>query len=85
MAKGLIEEFKIPFVQEQVKLKDIYSESESKALLTILKKNDFLMLRDSAIIWLLATTGARAKELRNITINNVDLDRRVITLQCNQE
>ncbi|MBN7581308.1 site-specific integrase [Clostridium beijerinckii] len=66
-------------------MKDIYSESESKALLTILKKNDFLMLRDSAIIWLLATTGARAKELRNITINNVDLDRRVITLQCNQE
>ncbi len=80
MSKGLIQEFKIPFVQEQLKLKDIYSDSELKLLLTMPKKNDFITLRDSAIIWLLATTGVRAKELRNIKINNVDLDRRVITL-----
>lgn len=80
MGGGLICEFKIPFVKEQIKLKDIYSDNELTALLTIPKKNDFLTLRDSTIIWLLATTGVRTKELRNISINNVDLDRRIVTL-----
>lgn len=44
------------------------------------KKRDFVAIRKWSIIWTLASTGIRARELRKLKIKNVDLVNRIITV-----
>jgi integrase/recombinase XerD len=79
--KGYItEDFQIPTVKVQETHKEIYSEIELNSLLDKPKKRDFVEIRTWAIIWTFASTGIRARELRELKVSNVDLFNRVITV-----
>ena len=78
--KGYIyNDFLIPFRKEQEKFKEIYSPDELQTLLVRPKGNNFVSIRDWAIVWVLASTGVRSKELRCLKIKGVDLYNRSIT------
>lgn len=79
--KGYIkEDFIIPVLKEQETFKEIYTEDEMKLLLSKPKKKDFTTMRTWTIIWTFASTGVRARELRELKVKNVDLLNRTITV-----
>lgn len=81
MKKGYIQEdFEIPFVKYQETFKQIYTEDELSTLLTKPKDKTFNNIRTWAIIWTLASTGIRAKELRQLKVMNVNMLDRVIAV-----
>lgn len=73
-------DFKMPYLKTQEKFKEIYTEDELNTLLKSPHKKNFVDVRNWAIIWTLASTGIRAKELRNLKVGNVDLINRGITV-----
>lgn len=72
--------FSIPYLKVQETFKDIYTEEELNVLLTPPKNKNFVDIRNWAIIWTLASTGIRAKEIRNLKVCNLDLINRCITV-----
>lgn len=79
MKKGyILEDFLIPEVKEQEVIKEIYTDEELHDLLEKPKKHDFVEIRTWAILWTLASTGIRARELRELLVKNVDLLNRTI-------
>lgn len=62
-----------------VKLILIIRDEETKLVLDTCKGADFVQLRDEAIIRLLYNTGARLSEVANLKLDDVDLDRDVVT------
>ena len=76
----ILNQFAMPFVKGQETFKDIYSDDEIKTLLETPNKKDFITTRTYTIIWLLASTGIRARELRELKICNVDMINRAITV-----
>lgn len=83
MKKGyILEEFEIPQVKEQEVIKDIYTLDELKTLLERPKKRNFVTIRTWAILWTFASTGIRARELRELKIKGVNLLDRTITVNA---
>lgn len=76
----ILNDFKIPFIKGQETFKEIYSDEELKVLLDTPNKKDFITTRTHTIIWVLASTGIRARELRELSIKNVDMINRAITV-----
>jgi integrase/recombinase XerD len=76
----ILEDFIIPEVKGQETLKTIYSQDELKRLLDTPKKRDFVTIRTWTIIWTLASTGIRARELRELKIKGIDILNRTITV-----
>jgi len=74
-------EFKV--IQSQEKIKDIYTTEELRVLLKKpdIKRRGFAEIRNWTIINFLLATGARANELRNVMVKDVDMDNDVIKLQ----
>ncbi len=77
----IAEDFIAPVVQEEKKIKEIYTPEELHDLLEKPKKRDFTAIRTWAIIWTLASTAIRARELRELKIKNVNLLDRTIAVQ----
>ncbi len=75
----ILEKFAIPFIKGQETFKEIYTDDEIKVLLEIPNMKDFVTTRTHTIIWVLASTGLRARELRELRIKNVDMINRAIT------
>ncbi|APF23385.1 tyrosine-type recombinase/integrase [Clostridium butyricum] len=73
------DDFPIPFRKVQEKIKEIYTQEELQSLLIRPKGNNFVAIRDWAIVWVLASTGVRSKELRCLKIKGVDLYNRSMT------
>ncbi|WP_411682454.1 tyrosine-type recombinase/integrase [Clostridium thailandense] len=81
MKKGyILEEFLIPEVKEQEVIKEIYTNEELHDLLEKPKERDFVELRTWTIIWTFASTGIRARELRELLVKNVDLYNKTINV-----
>lgn len=80
--KGYIKD-KIEFTHlvEQEHIKEIYTNKELELLLTRPKNNSFAQYRTWVIINLLLASGIRAKELRELQIQDVDLDNAIINLR----
>lgn len=78
--RDILQDFLMPCLKEQETFKEIYSQEELGKLLQKPKKQNFITLRTYTIIWTLASTGIRARELRELKVNNVDLFSRVITV-----
>jgi integrase/recombinase XerD len=78
--KGYLKDFEIPQVKFQETFKDIYTQEELIELLRKPKKSDFITIRTWAMIWTFASTGLRARELRELRIKNVDMFNRTITV-----
>lgn len=76
----ILDDFLIPQVKGQQTIKEIYSPEELKTLLNKPKKRDFVTVRTWTVIWTLASTGIRSRELRELKIKNVDLLNRAITI-----
>ena len=76
----IIEDFMVPIIKGQETFKEIYTDSEMKSLLEPPKKKDFVTQRTFAIIWVFASTGIRARELRELKVQNVDMFSRTILL-----
>ncbi|MCB2312284.1 tyrosine-type recombinase/integrase [Clostridium tagluense] len=77
----ILNDFLIPIVKTQEEFKEILTEDELNVLLQPPKGKDFVSIRVYSCVWLLASTGLRASELRNLKIKNVNMLDRVIT--CN--
>jgi integrase/recombinase XerD len=77
----ILQDFIIPYVKVQEEHKEILTEDELNILLQPPKGKDFVSIRVYTCIWLLASTGLRASELRHLKVNNVNMIDRVIT--CN--
>ncbi|HEY5562780.1 MAG TPA: tyrosine-type recombinase/integrase [Clostridiaceae bacterium] len=77
----ILENFNIPQVKFQEEFKEILTEDELNTLLQPPKGKDFVSIRVYTCIWLLASTGLRASELRNLKVKNVNMIDRVI--MCN--
>lgn len=83
MKKGyILEDFMIPEVKYQETFKEIYTPEELDTLLKKPNKNDFINIRTWTIIWTLASTGIRARELRELKVKNVDILNRTITVNA---
>ncbi|MHB8065138.1 MAG: tyrosine-type recombinase/integrase, partial [Ruminiclostridium sp.] len=80
MKKEILQDFLMPSVKEQETFKEIYTGDELNKLLQKPKKTDFVALRTYTIIWTFASTGIRARELRELRVNNVNLINRIITV-----
>lgn len=76
----ILNQFQMPYVKGQETFKDIYTEDELKTLLEAPSSKDFITVRTHTIIWVLASTGIRARELRELKNSNVDLITRAITI-----
>lgn len=74
----ILEDFISPVVKEQTQIKEIYSPQELHDLLEKPKKHDFVNIRTWTIIWTLASTAIRARELRELRVKGVDLVNRTI-------
>lgn len=59
-----------------------YTPEELDKLLEPPEKSDFKSIRTWAIIWTFASTGIRARELRELRIENVDFQNMLIHLQA---
>lgn len=68
-------------MKEQEHFKEIYTEEELKILLKKPKTESFAEYRNWVIINFLLGTGVRAKELREIRIEDVDFSNSLITLR----
>lgn len=77
----ILENFTIPFPKFQETFKEILTEDELNTLLQPPRRKDFVSVRVYTCIWLLASTGLRASELRNLKVKNVNMIDRVI--MCN--
>lgn len=75
----ILNDFQMPVIRGQETIKEIYTNEELQALLSKPDMTDFVNLRTYTIIWVLASTGVRARELRELRIKNVDLVNRAIT------
>ncbi|HEY8805155.1 MAG TPA: tyrosine-type recombinase/integrase [Clostridium sp.] len=64
-----------------MKLKENLTEDKIDTLLQAPKGIDFVSMRVYTWVWLLASTGLRTSELRNLKVKNVNMLDRVIT--CN--
>lgn len=62
----------MPFIRGQVTDKKPYTKEELETILEPPDKRDFTHMRTWAILWTLASTGMRARELRELRIENVD-------------
>lgn len=83
MKKGyILKDFLIPVVKEQETFKEIYTQEELSELLRKPKEMDFVTLRTWTIIWTLASTGIRARELRELKVGAVDLVNRTIAVNA---
>jgi integrase/recombinase XerD len=81
MRKGyILRDFLIPVVKEQEIFKEIYTQEEIKELLKKPKEREFVILRTWAIIWTFASTGIRARELRELKVGAIDLLNRTIAV-----
>jgi len=81
MKKGYIaHEFLMPVVKEQETIKEIYAQTELDSLLKRPTKTDFVNIRTWTILWTLASTGIRARELRELKVKNIDLINRTINV-----
>lgn len=83
MAKGYCpHRYLMPFVAGQQIDKPPYTDEELAKILAPPDRHDFLHLRTWAIVWTLASTGIRARELRELRIDNVDMHNMLIHLQA---
>ncbi len=73
-------DFKFPYLKVQETFKEIYTEEELQVLLQKPNKNNFVEIRDWAIVWTLASTGIRARELRNLQVKSIDMLNRCIAV-----
>lgn len=80
MSQGIINHFVTPSVAYQETFKEIYTPEELDRLLEKPKKKDFVTIRTWTIIWTLASTGIRARELRELQVKNVNIIDRTITV-----
>lgn len=71
----------MPFIRGQITDKKPYSKEELEIILAPPDKTDFVSMRTWAILWTLASTGMRARELRELRIENVDYNNMLIHLQ----
>lgn len=71
----------MPFIKGQQVDKPPYTPEELDRLLEPPEKSDFKNIRTWAIIWTLASTGIRARELRELRVENVDFANMIIHLQ----
>lgn len=80
--KGYITQ-KIEFTHmvEQERFKDIYSEEELKILLTKPKSNSFHEYRAWVIINMFVGTGMRSQELRDLQVQDIDLESGIVNLR----
>jgi len=76
----ILNDFMIPVIKGQETFKEIYTDDELKVLLDVPNKKDFVTVRTHTIIWVLASTGIRARELRELKIKNVDMMNRAISV-----
>ncbi|WP_097028068.1 tyrosine-type recombinase/integrase [Clostridium peptidivorans] len=76
----IVEDFQIPQVKCQETFKEIYTREELNLLLGKPKKHDFNTLRTWAVIWTFASTGVRARELRELKVKGVDLLNRSVAV-----
>lgn len=81
-AKGYCpHQFLMPFVRGQITDKQPYTKEELEIILEPPDKRDFVSMRTWSILWTLASTGMRARELRELRIENVDYANMLIHLQ----
>ncbi|HZK60735.1 MAG TPA: tyrosine-type recombinase/integrase [Anaerovoracaceae bacterium] len=78
--RNILNQFIMPVVKGQETFKEIYTDDELNVLLDNPNKVDFITTRTHTIIWLLASTGIRARELRELKVKNVDMIGRAITV-----
>lgn len=79
--KGYIySDFEFPTVEEQEKVKEIYTAEELDKLLEKPKSRNFVEIRTWTMIITFASTGIRLRELRELKIKNVNMIDRTITL-----
>lgn len=71
--EGILESFHCPVHEVAPEVKDCYTDDELRALLRKPNPKNFAECRDYTIIVLLLSTGARANTIRNIKVNDVDL------------
>jgi integrase/recombinase XerD len=77
----IVRDFLIPTVKVQEESKEILTQEELSILLQKPKKKDFVSIRTYTCIWVLASTGLRASELRHLKVGNVNILDRIIA--CN--
>ena len=73
--------YMMPFQKGQQVDKPPYTEAELARLLEPPETRDFKSVRTWAIVWTLASTGVRARELRELRIANIDMTNMLIHLQ----
>lgn len=71
----------MPVVTGQEKDKPPYTAEELERILSPPDTVDFVHVRTWAIVWTLASTGIRARELRELLVENVDTANMLIHLQ----
>ena len=71
----------MPYIRGQITDKKPYTKEELEIILEPPDKTDFVSMRTWAILWTLASTGMRARELRELRIENVDYANMLIHLQ----
>lgn len=67
----ILDDFEIPVVKYQETFKEIYTQEELNKLLEKPKKRDSISIRTWAILWMLSSTGIRARELRELRVKGV--------------
>ena len=81
ISKGYIEDnIMFTHMVEQEHFKKIYTDEELSILLKKPKTNSFAEFRCWVIVNFLLATGVRATELREININDLDLDNGIVSL-----
>lgn len=68
----------IPIPKQNKNLPSSMSEKDVEILLSSIKNNSNIEIRDRAMVELLYATGVRVSELIGIKFNNIDMNRRVI-------
>ncbi len=75
----------MPVIKDKETLKETYTDAELEALLKRPKKNtSFCDYRNWVIVCFLMNSGCRASSIRNIQNQDVDLEKRQITLRHNK-
>lgn len=77
--KGYLLNFKCPIKEEAAPLKEVYTKKEIEKLIAKPVRTDLLSYRDYMIVLMMLGTGARSKTLRNIKVNDVDLEEGFVT------
>ncbi len=79
-SKGYLPDVEIHRLKVQKTLKKIYTEQEMQLLLKEPKEKDFVSIRNWCMVWVLASTAIRRKELINLRCSDIDMINRVISL-----